>query len=263
MPIITLTSDFGLKDSFPGVLKGVIWRICPEAQIADITHSIEPQNVLEGALTLARVVPYFPAGTIHVAVIDPSVGTRRRPLAARIGWYLFVGPDNGLFTPIYEEAEKHDWLMEIVELTNPRYWLANVSHTFHGRDVFAPVAAHLANGDPLTDMGRLIKDPVRLNLPRPLKTPTGWTAHVLICDHFGNLATDLMAASIKRPENLFIRIAGREIRGLVASYASREPGDLIALADSDGRLEVAVVDGSAAETLAVRVGDPVEVSEEE
>ncbi len=113
MPTLTLTTDFGLKDGFVGTMKGVIWSICPSAQIADISHSIAPQNVLEGAFVLWRAYAYFPPGTVHVAVVDPGVGTRRRPLAARLGAYYFVGPDNGLFTPIYEDAEKNGWPLEI------------------------------------------------------------------------------------------------------------------------------------------------------
>src|SRR5512137_720462 len=153
MPLITLTTDFGLKDGFVGTMKGVIWSICPSAQIADISHAIAPQNVLEGALVLWHAHAFFPPGTVHVAVVDPGVGTRRRPLAARIGEHFFVGPDNGLFTPEYEEAEKNGWLLEIVHLTNEKYFLPQVSRTFHGRDIFAPAAAHLADGVRLGELG--------------------------------------------------------------------------------------------------------------
>ena len=146
MPVITLTTDFGEKDGFTGVLKGVIWGICPDAQIADITHSISPQNVLEGALALWRAAPFFPAGTVHIAVVDPGVGTNRRPMAARLGDYFYVGPDNGLFTPMIEDARNNNQVVEFVHLDKPKFWLKNVSHTFHGRDIFAPVGAHLANG---------------------------------------------------------------------------------------------------------------------
>jgi hypothetical protein len=161
MPTVTLTTDFGLKDGFVGTLKGVIWSICPLAQIADISHLIAPQNVLEGAFALWRAYPFFPAGTVHLAVVDPGVGTSRRPLAARLGAHYFVGPDNGLFTPIYEDAEKNGWPLETVHLANEKYFLAQVSRTFHGRDIFAPVAAHLASGIPLADLGPLIANPKR------------------------------------------------------------------------------------------------------
>ena len=262
MTIITLTTDFGIKDGFPGVLKGVIWGICPAAAIADITHSITPQNILEGALALWRAYPYFPAGSVHVAVVDPGVGTKRRPLAARLGAHTFVGPDNGLFTPMIEDAEKNGWPVKILHLTNEHYWLPDVSHTFHGRDIFAPVAAHLANGVAFADLGRAIHDPVRLSLPKPEKTLTGWRAHVTVVDAFGNLTTDLPAAFLpekEAKEKVLFRLGDFEVGGVVVSYGSKVPGDLIALVDSENYIEIAVVNGSAAQTTGARVGDFVEV----
>jgi len=259
MPVITLTTDFGLKDGFVGTMKGVIWSICPLAQIADISHLIAPQNVLEGAFALWRAYPFFPAGTVHVAVVDPGVGTRRRPLAARLGAHTFVGPDNGLFTPVYEEAEKNGWPLEIVHLTNEKYFLAQVSRTFHGRDIFAPVAAHLANGLPLGDLGPAITDPLRLLMPKPEQTPTGWRAHVTVVDVFGNLSTDLPAAMLAGHAQPIFHLGGREVRGLVASYGQAQPGELVALVDSENFIEIAVVNGSAAQVTGAQVGDVVEV----
>jgi S-adenosylmethionine hydrolase len=259
MPILTLTTDFGLKDGFVGTMKGVIWSICPDAQIADISHAIAPQNVLEGALVLGRAYAFFPAGTVHVAVVDPGVGTRRRPLAARLGAYFFVGPDNGLFTPIYEEAEKNGWPLDIVHLTNKHYFLAEVSRTFHGRDIFAPVGAALANGVPLAELGPAIPDPLRLAIPKPEKTPAGWRAHITGVDAFGNLATDLPAAALDEHAPVTFRLLGREVRGLAASYGDKGPGELVALVDSENHVEIAIVNGSAAQVLGARVGDVVEV----
>ena len=259
MPIITLTTDFGLKDGFVGTLKGVIWSICPEAQVADISHTIAPQNILEGAFVLWRAYSFFPAGTIHMAVVDPGVGTRRRPMAARLGAYYFVGPDNGLFTPMLEAAEKNHWPVEIVHLTNEKYWLPDVSRTFHGRDIFAPVAAHLAKGLPLAELGPAITDPVRLSLPKPEKTATGWRAHVTGVDVFGNLTTDLPAAALTERQRLTFHLRGREVRGLVTSYGHQQPGELVALVDSENHLEIAVVNGSAAQVLRANVGDIVDV----
>jgi S-adenosylmethionine hydrolase len=259
MPVLTLTTDFGLQDGFVGTMKGVIWSICPSAQIADISHAIAPQNVLEGALVLWRAYTFFPAGTVHVAVVDPGVGTPRRALATRLGEYYFVGPDNGLFTPIYVEAEKNGWPLEIVHLTNRRYFLVEVSRTFHGRDIFAPVGAHLANGVLLTELGTAISDPVRLTLPKPERTRTGWRAHVMAVDHFGNLATDLPAAALAEPARVTFALHGKEVRGLVTSYGERGPGELVALVDSRNYIELAVVNGSAAQVLQARVGDVVEV----
>jgi hypothetical protein len=259
MPTLTLTTDFGTKDGFVGTMKGVIWSICPATQIADISHEISPQDVLEGAFTLWRAYPFFPPGSIHVAVIDPGVGTRRRPMAARLGTHYFVGPDNGLFTPMYEDAEKNGWPLEIVHLTHEKYFLKNVSHTFHGRDIFAPVGAALANGVPLADLGPAITDPIRLSMPRPEKTLTGWRAHITVVDIFGNLTTDLPAGALAEHAQVSFQLRGREVRGLVASYGNDEPGELVALVDSENHIEIAIVNGSAAQTLGVKVGDIVDV----
>ncbi len=198
MPILTLTTDFGTKDGFIGALKGVIWSISPSAQIADISHEISPQNVLAGAFALWRSYPFFPEETVHVAVVDPGVGTSRRPIAAHLGRHAFVGPDNGIFTPMFEDAEKNGWLVEIVHLKEAKFFLPEVSATFHGRDIFAPVAAHLANGVPLANLGPAILDPVRLSMPKPEKTAQGWLAHITVIDIFGNCTTDLPAVASDR-----------------------------------------------------------------
>ncbi len=261
MPIITLTTDFGQQDGFVGTMKGVILGICPDAQLVDITHDIPPQNILAGAFALWRAYAFFPTGTIHVAVVDPGVGTARRPLAARLGGHYFVGPDNGLFTPIYEDAAKNGWPMEFVHLTNEAYFLANVSHTFHGRDLFAPVAAHLAAGAPFADLGPALRDPLRIPLPKPERTPTGWRAHITVVDRFGNCATDLPAEAVVDSANVTFRLRGREVRGLVPSYGHRLSGELLALVDSEGFIEIAVVNGNAAQTLGLRVGDVIDVVE--
>jgi S-adenosylmethionine hydrolase len=259
MPTITLTTDFGLKDGFVGTLKGVIWSICPLAQIADLSHAIAPQNVLEAAFVLWRAYSFFPAGSIHLAVVDPGVGTRRRPLAAHLGAHYFVGPDNGLFTPMFEDAEKNGWPLEIVQLTNKIYFLAQVSRTFHGRDIFASVAAHLANGIPLADLGPAITDPLRLSMPKPEKTPTGWRAHITVVDVFGNLTTDLPAAALAEAAQVSFHLGNREVRGLVASYGHKKPGELVALVDSENYIELAIVNDSAARVTGAQVGDIVDV----
>ncbi len=258
MPILTLTTDFGNKDGFVGTLKGVIWSICPSAQIADISHEITPQNVLEGAFALWRAYTFFPAETVHVAVVDPGVGTFRRPVAMRLGEHTFIGPDNGLFTPMVEDAEKKGWPVEIIHLTNTKYFLEEISRTFHGRDIFAPVAAHLANGVPLADLGPVITDPVRLQMPKPEKTAGGWRAHITVIDIFGNLTTDLPASLLSDPARVSFHILGREVEGLVTSYGNKKPGELVALVDSENYIEVAIVNGSAQKTLGAKVGDVVE-----
>jgi S-adenosylmethionine hydrolase len=180
-------------------------------------------------------------------------------MAAWLGKQYFVGPDNGLFTPIYADAEKNGWPLEIVHLANGKYFLPDVSRTFHARDIFAPVAAHLAKGIPLAEFGPAITDPVRLNLPKPAKTATGWRAHVTVIDIFGNLTTDLPAEALADREKIVFQYRGREVHGLVASYGHKQPGDLVALVDSENYAEIAIVNGSAAQVLGAIVGDVIEV----
>jgi len=259
MPIITLLTDFGLKNGFTGVLKGVIWGIAPEVQIADITHEINPQNIMEGAIALWRAAAFFPAGTIHVAVVDPGVGTSRRPIAAKIDNQYFIGPDNGIFTPLMQQAESKGLEINIYQLDNPEYWLPEVSQTFHGRDIFSPVAAHLAAGVPLEKMGTQVYDPVRLAMPQPIRIEHGWRGEVVLIDVFGNIATNLGADLVREQQNVTLHIAGNTIQGLVKSYGERLPGDVVALVDSENFLEVAVVNGNGAQKLKVAVGDPVEL----
>jgi hypothetical protein len=261
MPFLTLTTDFGLRDNFVGALKGVLLSICPDAQITDISHQIAPQNVLEGALTLWCAYSYFPAGTVHLAVVDPGVGMQRRPLAMRAGEWYFVGPDNGIFTPVLEDAGKCNWPVEIVHLTNPRYWRPEISHTFHGRDIFAPVAAHLANGVPLMNLGPVIVDPQRIRLPRSERRENGWRAHIISIDVFGNLVTDLPADQIADPKNIRFWFQGRKIRGMVTAFGEGQVGEFVALGNSAGLVEIAVVNGNAAQITGARVGEVVEVTE--
>jgi S-adenosyl-L-methionine hydrolase (adenosine-forming) len=259
LSFITLLTDFGLHDGYNGVLKGVIWGILPGVQIADISHSIAPQNIAEGALILARTAFFFPAGTVHVAVVDPGVGTKRRPVAIRAGEHFFVGPDNGLFTLVMQRAEKNGWPVEAVALDQPKYWLPQVSNVFHGRDLFSPVAAHLASGVPLRDVGTPISDPIRLDLPQPVRTAQGWTGCVLAADIYGNIATNLYRSDLAGSTVKRIRIAGEEIEGMVRTFGDRPAGELIALFDSDDELAISVVNGNAAERLNIRTGDVVEV----
>jgi S-adenosyl-L-methionine hydrolase (adenosine-forming) len=162
MTVISLLTDFGMDDDEAMLLKGVIYKIAPHVRCVDLTHAIPAQNIQRGAEVIGNCFHYFPQGSIHVAVVDPGVGTKRRGMAAHIGSYYFVGPDNGLFTRAYEYAEEHGWNSQIVSLTNPNYFLAEVNPIFHGRDIFAPVAAHLANGVELSAFGEPFMDPIRL-----------------------------------------------------------------------------------------------------
>jgi len=258
-PVISLLTDFGLRDHFVGVMKGVILSICPDAQIVDITHDLSPMAISEGALLLGCSYPYFPPGSIHVAVVDPGVGGARRPLAVRCGERFFVGPDNGILT--YPVADGKD--CQAVAITNPKCHLAHVSATFHGRDVFAPAAAHLANGTPLEELGPAVADPVLLDLPEPRETERGLEAHVLHVDRFGNLVTDLKWERLDKwlgdgpRERMIIEAGQRTVRGLKDRYESAPEGQPLALIGSAGRLEIAVNRGRASDHLGLTQGDSI------
>src|SRR5712691_6438607 len=191
MPLVTLTTDFGLRDPFVGIMKGVILSICPTARLVDLTHEVEPQDILGGCLTLEAAVPFFPAGTVHLVVVDPGVGSARRAIALRTGGGYLVGPDNGVLTPAFERS---GWTA--VALTAPEYRLPSVSRTFHGRDVFAPAAAYLAAGIPLERLGSTLTDPVRLPLPGCRLEGDALVGEVLAADRFGNLITSIPAARL-------------------------------------------------------------------
>lgn len=263
MATISLMTDFGIKDGNVGVMKGVIWRIAPATQVSDLSHMVGPQNIHEAALILFRSAPYFPVGSIHVVVVDPGVGTARRPMAARIGSQYFVGPDNGVITMWLERAEQLDEPTEFIHLTKRQYWLSEISYVFHGRDIFAPVAGHLASGVPLHDLGESFRDPVRLSLPKPTPTANGWQGEVIHIDHFGNLATSIRAEQLAKrfnqKEKFIVRVAGKQVIGLVNTFGERPVGDLVALMGSTGNLVISVVNGSAAASLGSRVGDRVEL----
>ena len=249
--LAALLTDFGTDDVYVGVMKAVLLGICPSARIVDLTHAIPPQDVRLGALALADAAPYLPAGAVAVAVVDPGVGSARAALAARADGRYFVGPDNGLLS----------WCLgadaEAVRLEEPRYRLAPVSDTFHGRDVFAPAAAHLLNGVPLAALGPPAESWLRLERPAPTRRPDGaLEAHVIAVDRFGNLILDLAREEL--PARPAFEVAGRPAVGLVRSYA--EAGDgLAALVGSFGRVELAWPNGSAASVLGVGIGATVVV----
>lgn len=259
MPIISLLTDFGLRDGYVGVMKGVIWKICPQAQIADITHHIPPQDIRQGAIALRRTAGYFPKGTVHIAVVDPGVGTSRKPLAAEVDGHYYVGPDNGLFTLVFEDAESRGLSRRFFTLDKPEYWLPEISRVFHGRDIFAPAGAHLANGVPLEKMGTPLKDPIRLENPQPVRSGDTWRGEVITIDNFGNLATNITAQHLGENSVLDVALCGKTIRGLVSTFGDRPDGELTAMIGTENDLIIAVVRGSAAEKLGARAGDPVEV----
>ena len=259
MPIISLLTDFGLKDGNVGVMKGVIGGIAPQAQIVDISHLIAPQDIREAALVLFRSAPYFPAGSIHVVVVDPGVGTNRRPIAARLGEQYFIGPDNGVITLWLEKVEREKISAVFIHLDRPQYWLPEVSHVFHGRDIFAPCAAHLARGIPLLQLGTPISDPVKLNFPTPTRSEDKLKGEIIHIDHFGNLSSNIRREHLQSRTNIVVRLAGVEIQRLVNTFGERQPGELVALFGSTGNLIISLVNGSAAQRLGVQVGELVEV----
>jgi S-adenosylmethionine hydrolase len=259
MRLITVLTDFGWKDGYAGILKGVIWNIAPGVEIADLTHEIPPQDVRQGALTLGRAVPYFPAGTIFLSVVDPGVGTSRRPIAAQIGDNFYVAPDNGLITLPLQDAARRGLTVEVVHLNRPQFWLPVISNVFHGRDIFAPVAAHLATGVSLADLGERIQDPIRLDMPDPVRIQHGWRGEIIQIDSFGNLATNLRGEHLQGRGQIEVHVGSEQIRGLVHAYGEGQAGQLVTLIDSSGALAIAAVNSSAERALSAHLGDPVEV----
>ncbi len=257
-PIITLTTDFGLADGFVGTMHGVILGICPAARIVDLSHGIPAQGIHEAAFVLAAAVPFFPAGTIHVVVVDPGVGSERRAIAVQTDRALYVAPDNG----VLGEALAQEQVLAAVHLNYPTFWLPVVSRTFHGRDIFAPVAAHLACGVPLHELGEPVSDLLRLPVSRPERQADGTlVGHVRYIDHFGNLITDVRDRDLAPMPQVVVYYKEKRIVGLQPSYAAVPRGELVALIGSSRRLEIAVRDGSAARLLGAQVGDPLRVQD--
>ncbi|MGC4805455.1 SAM hydrolase/SAM-dependent halogenase family protein [Micromonospora sp. DT233] len=255
MAWISLTTDYGLADGFVAACHGMIARLAPAARIIDVTHLVPPADVRRGAAVLAQTVPYLPVG-VHVAVVDPGVGTARRGIALATPGGTLVGPDNGLLP---DAATALGGITAAVELTNPRWLAPEVSRTFHGRDVFAPVAARLALGAALPDAGPAVDPATLVRLPEPVlrPTPDGFTAEVLTVDHFGNVQLaapgELLAALPAR-----LSVAGRPaVHG--RTFGDAPPGALVVHVDSAGRVAAAVRNGRAADALAVGPGDLVSV----
>ena len=260
MPIITLLTDFGVKDTFIGVMKGVIWSIAPGVQIADLTHEISPQNVLEGALSIAEAVPFFPAGTEHICVVDPGVGTARRPMAAFIDGQYFVGPDNGLFSLLIDKGKDLTTPPVYIELNKPRFWLPQVSRSFHGRDIFAPMAAYLASGMSIEEMGDPFENPTCISIPAPIKTAEGWQGQIMKVDHFGNLVTNLTQQQLPASGGVILHVGTTAITDFVTTFGTRPQGSLVSMIDSSGHLAISVVNGSAKELLGVITGESVKIT---
>src|SRR3989338_1567707 len=251
-PVIALLTDFGTRDGYAATLKAVLVSRCPGVQLVDITHEVRPQDTVAGAFILAATAPWFPPGTIFVAVVDPEVGTSRAIVAVRGDHHVFVGPDNGLLTLAVKRAKR----LAAVRLTNPRYWLPTVSATFQGRDVMAPAAAYLASGGSLRRLGAATPRLTPLSLPTVRREGSTLRGQVVHIDTFGNLITNLPASAIAR--RVAVRYKRRGVR-VVSSYAAGRPAELIAIAGSVGWGELAIRNGSAARTLHAARGDAVEV----
>jgi hypothetical protein len=273
MQPITLTTDFGLRDAYVAALKGVILGINPKATIVDISHFIEPQNIQQAAFVLSTVYRYFPKDSIHAVIVDPEVGSQRRAIILRTQEALFVAPDNGVLSYILhdtsavpEGALSKAGLIALppgvlaVEITNPRLWHHPVSTTFHGRDIFAPVAAYLSLGVPLQEFGKPVTSLTVFPLPRPQLGPRGeLIGQVIHIDIFGNVITSIRQEDL-RAGRFHLQIAGQHIESLAATYANAEVDQLHAVVGSSGYVEIAVRNSSAAALLSVKLGDEVRIN---
>lgn len=273
---IALLTDFGTRDTYVGVMKGVMQRITPDVRFIDISHDIQPQNIRQSAFALLNSYRYFAPGTIFLVVVDPGVGSTRKPIAAQAGDYTFVAPDNGLLSEVLAEFET----VSAVELTNPAYQLTPVSNTFHGRDIFAPAAAHLAAGVPLSEFGATTK-PVQKALLPPLHIEgSSIRGEILYADHFGNMVTSIGTlrwsderhltltsrfgggagqSPIIDAQHAILNVKNQIITGIRRTYSEVERQQILLLVGSSGFLEIAMNQGSATQHLSLSSGDPVEL----
>lgn len=251
-PLITLTTDFGTADTFVAQMKGVILAIAPQARIVDITHHISPQDVTMAALALDDAVDAFADGAVHVVVVDPGVGGSRAAIAVRTDRFTLIGPDNGVFTAV---LARHA-VRRSVSLTNGTYHRQPISATFHGRDIFAPVAAHLAAGCSFDDLGKEHRRLVTLDLPMPKPIADGLELRVLRIDRFGNLLTNLKQADCPAG-SVTVQVGMITVKGIYRTFADVSPGDAVAYFGSGGRLEIAIRNGDAAEDWGAKPGDVV------
>ena len=260
-PIITLTTDFGTNDHFIGTMKGVILSIEPDAQIIDICHSVQAFDVLDGALTISQAYSYFPTGTIHMVIVDPGVGTARRPLIVSSERHHFVAPDNGVLSLIYQREQR----LSVRHVTGEHYFLQPVSNTFHARDVFSPVTAYLAKGVDPEKFGEAVTDFVRFSAPKPRAANENTLRGVVLkVDRFGNLITNITAQDApmlfgENPGAFKIVLGQREIREIKDAYALGAPGEVFGIMGSMGYLEIAANRGSAAQLLGVGKGTDVNI----
>ncbi|MDG5766935.1 SAM-dependent chlorinase/fluorinase [Balneolales bacterium ANBcel1] len=253
--IITLTTDFGCQDYYVGAMKAVIMGICPGATLVDISHDLPPQDIMAGAWVLKNAAFLFPPGTVHLAVVDPGVGGERRPVLLKVRDQFFVGPENGLFSLVIE-GEEH----QVVELTNPEYWRSEVSPTFHGRDIFAPVAAHKANGVPMGSFGNKFTELTQYRWAKPISDDEGIQGWIMHIDRYGNLVSNIPEPMLREYEHghAFKIYVGNTILKRVSKTFSEVPdGEPLALVGSSGMLEIAINKGNAEQMLGIEKGAPV------
>ncbi len=255
MPFITLTTDFGTRQGSDAVLHGAIYGIAPDAVITDLSHNITPQDIREANFVVNNSAFFFPSGTVHVIVVAPGVGPDRRPMAARIGEHFFVAPDNGVLTACLDRAEAEGWSTEFVHLDRPEFWLENVTMTFHGRDLFAPVGAHLAAGVSLPDLGTPFDDPITIPLWGAQQHEDGSVSgEVIYIDDFGNAICSILPHEIAHlpvPDGVEVELCGARIAGMVSTFGDSEYGTdtLIALWDSSGYLLVSENNGTGGKVI--------------
>jgi S-adenosylmethionine hydrolase len=258
-PIISLTTDFGLHDHFVGTMKAVILGIVPDAEIVDVCHSVQAFDVLDGALTIAQAYSYFPLGTIHVVVVDPGVGSARRPIIASTEGYHFVAPDNGVLSLIYSREQR----LHVHHITAEHYFLQPVSNTFHGRDIFAPIAAYLSKSVDVERFGPEIEDFVRFNMPRPKAVNANTVRGVVLkVDRFGNLVTnitpqDAPAIFASQPPAFRLTVGKGEVNDIRTTYSEGAPGQVFGILGSMGYLEIAANRASAFQLLGAGKGSEV------
>jgi len=261
--VITLLTDFGLTDPYVGMMKGVILTVNPGARIIDISHHVKAGSISRAAGIIQDTYPYFPEGTVHITVVDPGVGGKRRAIILRAQSHFFVGPDNGIFWPIIKTHQN----IKIIHITETKFFLPDVSNTFHGRDIFAPVAAHLSMGADPFEMGPVISNPVKLQLPAPHQEGGTLYGQIVNVDHFGNLITNIHRKEIEEftgDKTPVIRLEDLLIEGMRGIYAECGKGEILSLFGSSGYLEIAVNQGRASDLLGLDeakiIGLGVEVS---
>jgi S-adenosylmethionine hydrolase len=257
--IVTLTTDFGVSDHYVGTIKGVVYKIDPSARVVDICNSVQSFDILDGAITIAQAYRYFPNGTVHVVVVDPGVGSARRPIIANVGPHIFVAPDNGVLSFVYEQEER----VSVRHITAEHYFLQPVSQTFHGRDIFAAIAGNISKGVDLSKFGDEITDFVRFAAPRPKAAgPNQMKGVVMKVDKFGNLITSFRASDLPQLSNgtsFQITVGQKQVTKLNTAYAQGAPGELFAIIGSMGFVEIAANRAAAARVAGAEKGAEVTV----